>query len=173
MLPGARRFVASMGAIPFVVGVFFIVWGVFDDLIDLPERFLAAATYATAAIAAAVAWVLIWRTGVAWSRRSIRWTVSSALLLLGGAIAATLLLPGLDSVGATTLWFLPVIGWGVWMAATMWLWPMRMGVDQTAPGPRCPRCDYPLTGLRHTRCPECGHEPTLDELWSATAEAAL
>ena len=34
-----------------------------------------------------------------------------------------------------------------------------------ASAPRCLKCGYLLIGLRSTRCPECGDEPTLDELW--------
>lgn len=31
--------------------------------------------------------------------------------------------------------------------------------------PLCPRCKYNLTGLTQCRCPECGTEFRLDELW--------
>jgi len=31
--------------------------------------------------------------------------------------------------------------------------------------PHCPQCTYNLSGLTRTRCPECGMELTLDELW--------
>ena len=173
MPPVAKRIVASMGTIPFAVGLFFIVIQVYQDLLDLPERFGWPASYATTAAAAIASWILIWRTRVAWSGPVISWTIGSAALLLGVPIAATFLLSDLDDVAATTLGFLPPIGWGAWMTATMWRWPMRTVIDPSASSPRCMRCQYPLTGLRHTRCPECGHEPTLDELWSATAEAAL
>jgi DNA-directed RNA polymerase subunit RPC12/RpoP len=36
----------------------------------------------------------------------------------------------------------------------------------------CPTCGYNLTGLRGTRCPECGTDFTLQELLSATRERA-
>jgi hypothetical protein len=88
-------------------------------------------------------------------------------------IAATFFLPDVDGVGATTLGFLPAIGWGVWMATTMWLWPMGRVDDLSEAGPKCPQCGYLLVGLRQTRCPECGHEPTLDQLWAATVEATI
>jgi hypothetical protein len=32
-------------------------------------------------------------------------------------------------------------------------------------GVHCPRCGYSLAGLTHARCPECGVELTLDDLW--------
>jgi len=33
--------------------------------------------------------------------------------------------------------------------------------------PACPKCGYNLSGLTHCRCPECGTEYKLDELWRA------
>jgi len=173
MPPVAKRIVASMGTIPFAVGLFFIVIQVYEDLLSLPARVGWPASFATTAVAAVAAWILIWRTRVAWTAPVITWTIASAALLLGVPSAATFFLPDVGNVAATTLGFLPPIGWGAWMAATMWRWPMRAVIDPTTAAPRCTRCQYPLTGLCHTRCPECGHEPTLDELWSATAEAAL
>ena len=31
--------------------------------------------------------------------------------------------------------------------------------------PACPHCGYNLSGLTHCRCPECGTEYRLDQLW--------
>ena len=31
--------------------------------------------------------------------------------------------------------------------------------------PTCPKCGYNLSGLTQCRCPECGTEYRLDELW--------
>ncbi len=42
-------------------------------------------------------------------------------------------------------------------------------VAREAP-PHCPSCGYSLTGLNHCRCPECGKEYTLDDLWKAYKE---
>ena len=60
------------------------------------------------------------------------------------------------------------------MALTISLWPRRSeeGVVGSAV-PRCLKYGYPLIGLRATRCPECGDEPTLDQLWTATAAAEV
>lgn len=35
--------------------------------------------------------------------------------------------------------------------------------------PTCPQCGYNLSGLTHCRCPECGTEYSLDELWRLPA----
>jgi predicted Zn-ribbon and HTH transcriptional regulator len=34
----------------------------------------------------------------------------------------------------------------------------------------CPNCGYNLTGLREARCPECGSQFTLDELFARVTE---
>ena len=33
--------------------------------------------------------------------------------------------------------------------------------------PCCPRCGYNLSGLTHCRCPECGTEYQLEQLWNS------
>jgi hypothetical protein len=33
--------------------------------------------------------------------------------------------------------------------------------------PTCPKCQYNLSGLTQCRCPECGTEYRLEELWAA------
>ncbi len=32
--------------------------------------------------------------------------------------------------------------------------------------PICPKCRYPMRGLRRAQCPECGTRYTLDQLWT-------
>jgi len=34
--------------------------------------------------------------------------------------------------------------------------------------PTCPKCRYNMSGLRHCRCPECGSEFDLQELWQTS-----
>ncbi|MCP4249853.1 MAG: hypothetical protein GY778_22655 [bacterium] len=175
MTSRAKRIVASLGVIPFSAGVFFIVGTLFQNEVSLPDRFFAPATYAASAAVAVAAWLLIWRREVIWRPGVRTRTVLCSAVALGMPIAATFLIPDVRGVLDMTLWFLPVAGWGVWMAATVWIWPLRpvSGGHSDAQQPRCPQCAYPLTGLRATRCPECGHEPTLDELWAATADPGI
>lgn len=174
MPPKAKRIVASMGTIPFAVGLFFVVGIILGDVVGLPDRPLTPSAFGAAALVAVTAWVLIWRKDVAWSGAVARRTAVCAGLFLGVPIAATVFIPDVGSSLEVTLWFLPVIGWGIWMAVTMWIWPMRPGeLDAAASSPRCLQCGYLLIGLRATRCPECGAEPTLDELWTATLDSRL
>ena len=43
----------------------------------------------------------------------------------------------------------------------------QLGIDAIA----CPTCGYNLTGLREARCPECGSQFTLDQLYAAATKA--
>jgi len=174
MTPTAKRIVAAIGTLPFSVGLFFVVLQVWDGLIPVPSRYVPALTYATTAVITVAVWLHIWRAAVAWNRLLVNRTLLAAGLLLGLPIAATIFFEDFGSPVETALGFMPVIGWGLWMAGTVWYWPFRAsGSDADRYGPRCPQCGYLLTGLRATRCPECGNEPTLDDLWAATMGGVL
>ena len=91
----------------------------------------------------------------------------AAILCLALPIAMHFLFAGSgNNLRDVILAGLPVIGWGVWMAVTVYIWPLQVR-SAGEMGPHCPSCGYLLKGLRATRCPECGTEPTLDELWAA------
>jgi len=172
MTSTAKRIVASIGSIPVVFGLFWIIAVFLDDVGGLGSDCWSEA-FALTAVIAVVVWVLIWRRSVVWSATVIRHTAISVAGLLAVPIAAQwAYVESVDDVWEVTLFVLPVIGWGVWMAGTVRLWPMQAtespGGDLT---PHCLKCGYLLKGLRATRCPECGDEPTLDELWEATVGA--
>lgn len=163
--PPAQRLAASIGTIPFVFAAFLIILVALDDVFGLTDP--APATFALAALVAIVVWVLVWRRLVVWSAVVIRRTAAAALLCLGLPIALLSLFwqPASEFV-EVVLGCLPIIGWGVWMAVTIATWPvLHFGPAEPDSAPRCLRCGYLLIGLRSTRCPECGDEPTLDELW--------
>ncbi len=148
---------------PFLFGFFLIVM----QSLDVAPPFELCLPFAFSAIAAFVVWVAIWRREVHWSLRVALQTSGSFLLLVGLPIAAqaVFLVQGNDLID-TLVMCLPILGWGLWMPWTIRIWPMKpeaLAVDPM--GPRCMKCAYSLRGLRATRCPECGDEPTLDELW--------
>ena len=174
MSPAGKRIAASLGIIPFSFGVFLIAVVVIDDLTQFSDRYLPFLAYAPAATAAVAAWLLIWRRAVVWNRRAVVVTTVGTLLLLALPITATLWQSGNSEPLTVLMGAAPVIGWGLWMAGTIWLWPFRPDpIADPDFSPKCPSCGYLLTGLRATRCPECGHEPTLDELWSTMAGDGL
>ncbi len=174
MTRSIKLVVASIGTLPFGLGMFFIVGVAFDDLVGVSSLYVLPLAYLSAATLAILAWLIIWRSKVAWTA-TVKWrTVASALLLVGLPGVATVLVDLVSEPWKTVLCACPVIGWGIWMATTMWLWPLRVSVIPVADeGPACLKCGYLLNGLTRTRCPECGTEPTLDELWAGTCANAL
>jgi len=172
----ARRIVASIGSIPFIVGLFFITaigleTGPLASM-SIPDEVEGAIAYGATAIVAVLVWLMIWQSAVVWSRAVVIWTVFGAVVSLWLPSALLGFFgPGLrPDAFNVTLYFLPVIGWGIWMAWTVTYWPMRAEAgDPACLVPRCMKCGYLLIGLKATRCPECGDEPTLDELWHALA----
>ena len=164
----ARRAVMSIGSLPVVIGLIPIGAELLDDFTPLSGGpALAAALCALVGIVAVVIWLLIWRRAVYWSGT----VLSRTMLLAGGLILIpTLLLYWRPSVSEGYFFAIPFLAWGLWMAATVRYWPMRYlaGASGQFP-PTCMTCGYPLTGLCATRCPECGDERTIDELWRANA----
>lgn len=165
MSPTAKRLAASIGTIPFIFGVFLIVGVALEDSLGLADP--VAESLAFTSVIMVVVWILIWRRPVAWSPSVIKHTAIIGAICLALPIVALLLLEDhVTDLPLTVLGCLPIIGWGVWMAVTVSIWP---GWRETRPVPQCMNCGYLLIGLSSTRCPECGDEPTLDELWQATA----
>jgi hypothetical protein len=171
-LPWLARLGASMGVFPVIFGIFIIVMVFLDTILRMPW---AASSifwvYLPCAIIVLIAWCLIWRKAVCWSDGVLGATCGMWLLLIGVPISLQFF-----SLGGTVTPFrdvlincLPIIGWGVWMGWTMWYWPMRIdSADSAAQIPTCMKCGYSLQGLKATRCPECGDEPTIDELWASS-----
>jgi hypothetical protein len=171
MSPVASRIVASIAIIPFVVGLFFVVGMALDDLWgSWNDDRVFALTYAVTAIAAVSIWLLIWRREIKDSGTGALKTAFGAVILIGAPIALIpLFTPQAPSWVEACIYWSPVVGWGIWMAWTARRWSVREGPVDPGSAPRCMSCGYLLIGLRSTRCPECGDEPTLDELWRAGA----
>jgi len=171
MSPVASRIVASIGMIPFVVGLFVVVRTAIED-VGLFQRNETHWALALTALVAVAIWLMIWRRAVEWSTWICARAVLGAVVLIGIPIAAIPVIEVIVVSGGwleTASYWFPVIGWGIWMAWTVRGWSVREGPAETGSAPRCLSCGYLLIGLRSTRCPECGDEPTIDELWRATA----
>lgn len=172
MPANARCLIAAIGSIPFVFGVFWISYTAFNDYLTNPHPDEGVLAYAAAAVVAIPLWIIIWRRRVAWTPRVMIWTLASAVGLMVLPILVLLVLPSGEEPWQEFV-TLPVIGWGLWMALTGCLWPYKLDIDVRPPSPFCLACGYALTGLTHTRCPECGDERTLDDLWNAPRESAI
>ena len=116
----------------------------------------------------AIAWWLIWRRAVAWTprRRYGTWLAALVALAVGGLVGLACApidddLPyAVGSAIAPLAWVgLAIVAWRETDAER----EQRQGSNRSRPLP-CPACGYDLTGLRGTRCPECGVEFTLDAL---------
>ncbi|MBI1826156.1 MAG: hypothetical protein HY287_04185 [Planctomycetes bacterium] len=165
----AQCIVQSIGSIPFLFGVWLIV-GLALHKTMLSESWNITIALESAAIVDIVVWILIWRRVVQeWERVAFQVIFSALPMLLLPSLGPALLLPSTNSVFEAIVYAAPVMLWGIWMGGTVAFWTLRADPVRTSTTPRCPQCSYLLTGLRATRCPECGNEPTLDELWAATA----
>ncbi|MCO6438852.1 MAG: hypothetical protein J5J06_17295 [Phycisphaerae bacterium] len=168
--PLGIRIILSMGYIPVVFGLFWIVSVAIDSLvISLNDPYDMGVSYLAGSIPAIVIWAVIWKRLLPAPKPMIARAVLCAVLLIDIPAALLMLVPNSATLLQQTLYVGPIIGWGVWMGLTPRLWFHGVGY---APGggpdvdcPRCIECGYPLIGLTSTRCPECGAEPTLDELW--------
>ncbi len=121
----------------------------------------------------ALYWLLLWHDQVSWTRERRVYTgmAGGGALLVGVAMAAVIGQFAKEAaVGALIGGGFPPI---VWALATVVIWkesPDERRQRLAAAGSdavSCPVCGYNLTGLRETRCPECGTQYTVDQLLNA------
>ena len=127
--------------------------------------------------AAMVTWVFTLVSRTWFLRKSLGWTPLRArqttlAALLTGGVAAAGALHGLRAYSDLGLLLGGIGPPLLWILSTAWIWresdEERIKRVLAAGGPTvvCPDCGYDLRGLRATRCPECGAEHTLDELFA-------
>lgn len=118
-------------------------------------------------------WTMLWRKSIEWTPDRTRRTI----LCYAGAMAAGVVLGGI--MGGITdeasfgFFIATAAAPLLWQVGTVLVWRetdaeratrvSKQGLDQLL----CPTCGYNLTGLKGTRCPECGSEFTLDALIAA------
>lgn len=160
---------ASLGIFPIVFGVWLVLGTYVENVLGVKNFAVVLFwTYLVCGLIALASWCLIWRRMVIWTPRVRLLTSVSWFVFVAFPVAGQFLVAGtMPQPWQIMLQVSPLIGWGAWMAATGWIWPMRV-MSSAQEGPHCPQCQYPLTGLTHTRCPECGTEPTLDALWTGS-----
>lgn len=134
------------------------------------EAFIAASLVTVPVFA--VFWTSIWHVTVVWSApRVLRTMVVFAVGSMAGVGCYAICVS--TRVGAESGVILATMCWvTIWMAGTAVVWKEtglessrreRDCPDRVIP---CPKCGYDLKGLAMARCPECGTEFTLDELFA-------
>ena len=122
-------------------------------------------------------WVFVWRKTVSWTPKRIARTLYAALAAAGAGLIAGIMIGGIEEeIGFFIGSVVPPL---LWLVVTVLVWretdaerSARLRAALGAAGPDrpaipCPTCGYDMTGLKSTRCPECGSEFTLDELLAA------
>ena len=115
-------------------------------------------------------WIALWRKTVSWNdaRRARTRNFATAAVIVG--VVAGVAVGAMErEFGFFIASVTPPL---LWMVATVLVW-RETDAERTARlratgradgGIPCPTCAYDMTGLKGTRCPECGGEFTLDEL---------
>jgi hypothetical protein len=170
------RLSPSLLVLPAAAGVYVTTYWVVGSLRHSPA---VEPNYVAAAI---VTWIFTLLSRPWFLRRSLSWTptrgrqTTLAALLTGGVAVASALL-GLRADRDLGLLLGSIGPPLVWVVATAWIWRetdeehRRRIAAAGGPTVVCPSCGYDLRGLKATRCPECGTECTLDELFAAQGHA--
>lgn len=136
------------------------------------NEFAFTAATAVTAVFVAFYWLMLWRRSVQWTSRRSNLTVAASVgCLVAGAVAgfAAMTLVDDESFG---VFCGGLVGIVLWLPVTVLLW--RETPAERAERIResasdvlfCPRCGYNMTGLQLARCPECGAQFTLNELFA-------
>lgn len=115
-------------------------------------------------------WTLLWRKTVQWTPRRRVQTIGAVFgAIVAGLIASTIMLP-LDERPAEFVGVCTAIV--AWLIATVRIWRetaaernLRLGASRDTVVV-CPQCAYNMAGLHEARCPECGAQFTLDQLFA-------
>ncbi|MCP4249805.1 MAG: hypothetical protein GY778_22410 [bacterium] len=109
-----------------------------------------------------------------WTSRRRRLTALAVLGAVVVGVAIGLIIIATVAFGFESGIVLGGATWAIcWLALTVWIWRetpaerVRRLNALTGGALPCPTCGYNLTGLQQARCPECGTQYTLDELYAA------
>jgi hypothetical protein len=120
-------------------------------------------------------WTLLWGGTVRWTRQRVLYTaLGTALALASGvAMGVTCMLLNEQIPPPLLVIFGGAIVPIIWVTMTVIVWretPAERTLRLAAAGADsivCPICGYQMTGLRESRCPECGASFTLEQLVAA------
>ncbi len=138
------------------------------------ETAFIAATIVTAAFVAFY-WLMLWRRSILWTQSRISLTVGGSVGCLVVGVVAGLVAMGMAGINDETFGIFVggLVTMVLWLPVTILAWRERPAeraerIRQSASDVLfCPRCGYNMTGLQLARCPECGAQFTLNELFAA------
>jgi hypothetical protein len=122
-----------------------------------------------------VYWLRLWRESVSWTSTRVGRTVLAAAGCLGAGIICAAFLNSVSNIRELSFCYFiaGLISIVSWLPLTVLIW--RETAEERAERLRhaagdvlyCPRCGYNMTGLHEARCPECGAQYTLNQLYAA------
>jgi uncharacterized paraquat-inducible protein A len=123
-----------------------------------------------------VYWLALWRKSVRWTGERVTRTLGC---FLAAAVVAVMIGSATSNIGRGIGYFVATVTAPLlWQLGTVLIWretPAERTARLSGAGANaivCPTCGYNLTGLKSTRCPECGSEFTLDQLIAAQPQRA-
>lgn len=163
-------------ATPVVYVVTFLLGDQTRYLNDTAALFVADIVTGAGIVAA---WIMIWRPQVVWTTERRRRTGLVALVAIAPAMAIGFLIVAVRRYDDEIAMVMGGLTWATcWLAGTILVWretpherSKRLG-ELSSSAIACPQCGYNMTGLHHARCPECGTQYTLDELFATLREKA-
>jgi len=164
-----------LGTVLYAVIVVALIKGPGNDALAFTAATLVTAVFVV------VYWLALWRQSVRWTSERIGRTLFASLgSVIVGAIGGAVLmaLAGINEV-TFGIFIGGVIAMVTWLPVTVLLW--RETPEERVERLRhaatdvlcCPRCGYNMTGLHEARCPECGAQYTLNQLYSAQHHAEI
>jgi hypothetical protein len=153
-------------------------WMEFGPTYDYRDRerlmFIVAGLFGWAFLAAW--WFLLWRRSVRWNATRVQLTLACFVVAaIAGALIAMLLDVGDRGFGSFVGSAAAPL---LWLVGTIFVW-RETSTERAARASSsgrdavtCPTCGYNLTGLKESRCPECGSQFTLDQILAAQRDRA-
>lgn len=172
MTATVARLILALAVILATLIMFFYVSVILANSLADAVALLASVSFCAAFFA--VAWLLVWRGAIRWTReRMVQTAASFPAAIIAAAIVYFVSAWAIAEVGIVVAG----LAWATtWLASTALIWCengserrdrlARLDISVIA----CPTCGYNLTGLHEARCPECGSQFTLDQLYAAVAQ---
>jgi len=120
--------------------------------------------------------ILLWKSHIHWTSKRVYQTCLTIPAAMASGVVVVVLAGWYVPYGlgnASTL-LGSIIALACWPALAVWVWrEMPEERQRRIMVVSCPKCGYDLHGLSECRCPECGQQYTIDQLYAAQPRPAL